>query len=473
MPEISPATTSNATVFQSASKKHRVNRRRLTVAQCLTYAAPQLPLAFVSLMMVPWLTYFYLPPESATNGEARISAAVFSAIMLAGRGVDALADPLIGYLSDSCQSPQGRRAPFIRLGTPILAVSFIGLWFPPFGPGTLANTVFFCCSIALFWFAFTAVVAPYAALLPEVTNSGDRVRVSSYVGVTMVFGTLIASIAIGELQTSFSDGVALLGVRLDSSLQVFALVAAAATALFWAPLTNIRESPRPPHESGNRPSFANDIRNVLRNPAFRTIVGLATFAPMGIAMVGTALPYFATSILESSATGALVGPGEGPRWTGFLMAILVLGALLWIPIINRLAPQFGKKWLMLRAGILLALGCAGLGFVPFSAAPTITMMAAVALLSLPTAATLVLAPPLFADMIDLDYASTGIRREGIYTGTAAVLAKAALGIGNAAVVGLLTLGQTASEPLGLAAVGPVAAIAILIGVWLFRKHPLD
>ena len=111
---------------------------RLSIAQKLTYSLPQVGINITGIMIAQWLTYFYLPPEGGTRPRL-VSAAVFAGLMFAGRLVDAVADPLIGYWSDRTRSRWGRRMPFIVLGTPLLAVSFAAIWFPPFAPGSIGK----------------------------------------------------------------------------------------------------------------------------------------------------------------------------------------------------------------------------------------------------------------------------------------------------------------------------------------------
>ena len=48
---------------------------------------------------------------------------------------NAINDPLFGYVTDSTRSRHGRRVPYMRYTTPLLALSFVLVWFAPSGSG--------------------------------------------------------------------------------------------------------------------------------------------------------------------------------------------------------------------------------------------------------------------------------------------------------------------------------------------------
>lgn len=448
----------------------------LRAAQKVTYAIPQLPLAIGGALVGQWMTYFYLPPDAevAKGKVALVGAGVFAALMLAGRVVDAVADPLIGYWSDRVQTRLGRRLPFLLYGTPLLALSFAALWFPPFEPGSTGNGVWLGVALFLYWSLFTAVVAPYFALLPEIaTTTAARVNLSSYMAVAMALGGLVAAIGIGKLQSDFPDGATLFGVRFDSGIQLFAAFATLTTFLFWAPLANIRERPHTERKAVPKGLFSG-LLSAFKNKSFQTFLGIACFVQMGAVMMGAALPYLGSQVLErpEGAVG-LVPAGQGEAWAGYLTAGLGLLALLWIPLINVFVARWGKKRVMVACGLLLGGATLALPALPLFADPAWPMIAIIVFMSLPVASAFVLPNAIYGDVVDQDELTTGVRREGIYTGAMAVIVKTSLGLANAAVVGLLTFGDSRDDPTGILAVGPAAAALVLFGTWIFSHHPVD
>ncbi len=450
---------------------------KLRVDQKLTYALPQLAMAAGGALFGQWLTYFYLPPDAeiAKGKAALVSAGLFASLMLAGRVVDALADPLIGYWSDRTKTRMGRRLPFMLWATPLLTLFFGMMWFPPFEPGSTGNAVFLAVSLFGYWFFFTAVVAPYLALLPEIAvTTHTRVNLSSFMAVFTMIGTVVASVLVGQWQSDYPEGVELLGFHIGSGIQMFAVVATAATLVFfWAPLINIRETPHSARKEVPAGLFKGTL-STFKNKAFLTYLGIACLFQMGLVMVVTALPYLSTQILERlPGEEGIVSAGEGEAWAGYLMAILVVLAVVWVPFVNKIVARLGKKRLMVGSGVVFGVAIASMAALPLLPDPAVGMIAAIVVMSFPGACGFVLPYAIAADVVDYDEKVTGVRREGIYTGATAVITKAALGLASAAVVGLLTFGNSREDPLGLILIGPVSAFFVLLGTWVFSKHPIN
>jgi Na+/melibiose symporter-like transporter len=220
---------------------------KLTFGQKCSYSVPQIAINVMSVMTAQWLTFFYLPAEDDTR-PALVGAATFAALMLLGRIVDGVADPAIGFWSDRTRSRWGRRMPFIVIGTPALALSFLALWFPPDDSITVANEIYLGAGLAFYWLAFTVVVGPYYALLPEIAVSNhERVRLSSVMAVFVAIGT-VGAVLIGPVQSAYPDGLVFLGFELKSGIQLFAIGASAVVLVSFAVMPfGIREA------AGERP----------------------------------------------------------------------------------------------------------------------------------------------------------------------------------------------------------------------------
>lgn len=441
----------------------------------LAYALPQLSIALTGSLLVPWLTYFYVPPSGGpTERVALVSGWLFAAYMFAGRALDAVLDPLVGYWSDRSRSRFGRRRPFIVAGTPVFLVSFACLWFPPFAPGSPGNAVYLGVVMAIFFAAFTFVLGPYSALLPEIARTNqERVKLSTFAGVAMILGTILGALLTGPLQSAYPSGIAVGSVHFESPLQLVGLFGAASLLLLFLPPLFLRETPpesRQPVPAG----LWKGLKSAFGNPAFLTFMGIAGLVQLGLSMLLTALPYVSKQILERPAgVEGLVLFGRGEAWTGYLMGVLVLGTVLWFPVVNRVVGRLGKKRLMVITGWVLTGVAIGFSLLPLFGDPGPAAVAVTAIMSFPAAVALVVVAPLIADIIDLDEKHTGLRREGVYVGGMSVLNKAALGVGNGLVVLLLGLDERAHEPLGLMLVPPLAALFIAAGTMVFSRHSLD
>jgi glycoside/pentoside/hexuronide:cation symporter, GPH family len=447
----------------------------LTWRRRLAFAAPQASVALTTSLLVPWLTYFYVPPSGSAGGRAAlVSGWLFAAYMFGGRALDAVLDPLVGHWSDRSRSPYGRRRPFIVLGTPVFMGSFALLWFPPFPSGSTGNAVFLGVVMTVFFAAFTVVLGPYSALLPEIAPSNrERVQLTTWMGVAMLIGSVAGALLTGPLQSAYPDGLTVAGVRFESSLQAVALLGAVSMVLLFPPAFVFREAP-----PGSLPvppgGLWQSLKSIFGNPAFLTFMGIAGLAQLGLAMLLTALPYVGKQILEQpKGVSGWVSEGQGEAWTGYLMGILVLGTVVSLPVVNKLATRVSKKRLMVVAGWMLAGVSAGFGTLPFFPEPAPVALIIMTVMSFPAAVALIVISPLVADIIDDDAKRTGFRREGIYTGGTSILNKAALGLGNGLVVLLLGLDQSPHQPWGLLLVPPLAALAIAAGTMVFARHSID
>lgn len=450
---------------------------KLTVGQQLTYGLPSFAMNLSGALFGGWLTYFYLPPESqqAVGRVALVAASAFAVAQFAGRIVDAIADPLVGYWSDRCRSKLGRRMPFMLFGAPLLALSFCLMWFPPFAAGSFLNSAFLVFTMCFYWFAFTVVVAPYFALLPEIaTSSKQRVGLSSYMAVFTVLGLAVGGVFVGNMQEAWPNGVDVAGVHIGSGIQVMAIISSLLLlVMFWIPAINIKEAPHSAEKEVPKGLFKG-IAVAFRNPAFRTYLALAALVQMGLTIVLATMPYMATQILESPKGGTgLIPAGSGESWAGYIQGGVVVLAALLIPLIYVLVSKFGKKKLFIMSGGFMTVLLVAAPFAALFPDPAIPALVIFGLLAFPLSAALVLPNAIYGDVVDYDAERSGVRREGLYTGATALVTKAAIGLSQASVVGLLTLGNTRDNPVGIALCFPLGAVLVAAGTLFFSKHPIS
>jgi len=126
----------------------------------------------VDRIIVGFLIFFYLPPENVglpTRIDERVfwGVTAFGLIMLLGRIVDSIADPMVAAWSDRTRKPMGRRRVFLAWGAlPVAGLAAV-LFFPPTTDASTLNMLFLAVTLALFFLAFTVYVAPYLALIPD------------------------------------------------------------------------------------------------------------------------------------------------------------------------------------------------------------------------------------------------------------------------------------------------------------------
>ena len=447
--------------------------RELTTAQRVAFSMPQLGMSVSGTIMGSWLMFFLVPPESEIAGGKLIlvSAAAYGWLELWGRLIDAVADPVVGHWSDRTRTRWGRRLPFIVLGTPALTVSFVLMWFLPFEPGGLGNVLYLGVILTVYWVLFTVVLGPYSALLPEIATSGrGRIVLSSTMGMAGAIGMIIGG-ASGEFISQFPDGMTLLGVYIPSGIQVVGVFGGACILLCLMPALNIRETPHSKAKEIDT-GVIEGIRDAARNASFFPVVGIAFCFRFSGTMIAAMLPYLTTVALERlPGQEGLVAEGMGEAWQSRLLAIVLGGALLWLPFIHKIGERVSHKALMMFAAGLYA---AGLLLMPASLwldDPAWGIVVIMVLLSFPTCIALVMPLVLFAEVIDYDETISGLRREGIYNGSVALLTKWADGLARVAVVSLLVLGSSKTDATGVWAIAPAAGVVMLLGMISFAFYP--
>lgn len=456
--------------------------RELTLSQRLLYAAGELGVNLAPSVVAGWLLYFYTGRADGAGEKIHlVGLGVFAAITFCGRLVDALADPFIGYLSDRTRTRWGRRRPWIFLGAPFFTLFSLLIWRPPGAPESWINAVWLAVALGGFWFFFTTVTAPYAALLPEITrHRGERVEISGYMAINDALGVIAATVGIGLLVKHFPDGATFGDVRFRDGYTLAAwLVAAPTLFFFWLAVSRIRERPMTEAEHAPHP-FRTAIALCFRNPSYPPYaVSIACFR-MTINTLMAGIPFIVTQLI-----------GMKEDVAGYLQGAVILLALPCFVLVHRWSMRWGKRRVFLIAqifmGTLLPL-LATLYHAPFLGhlinflcGGTLTIGAVrlihtsllFSLAVFPVAVFLVLPRPILSDAIDLDTQHTGRRREAIYFGMEGLIAKTAAGLSTLLLPLLLKyFGDSAARPWGILLIGPVLGVFLLAGAFVFRKFPI-
>ena len=437
---------------------------RLPVVNKLLYTADLVGTQAMAQSRHLWLLFFLAPPvdegtasavPAVSVGPLDIDPRVFIGIVLtAGRVIEAIDDPIVGWWSDRTRSRWGRRIPFILFGTPFYAFFFALLWLTPWGDSNYLNAIYLFVVLELFFLATTLTGGPYEALLPEIAP-GHRDRMSIvawqfYFGIAGAVAGLVLSGLIKDQFGFFAMG------------SIFALMALASR---YAGLGGVwrhapRETPAADIELGAA------FTATLRNKQFLYFLPTFVFYQLAVSMVISWLPFFVTAVLERENEGAVTS-----MLTAVALSAMVLSA-------------FGRcgSWATARAsGGSTRLACSArrstcrssffAGFLPI--APKLAQGIAFAFLAgIPMAGVNLLPRAITADITDYDHIRTGMRREGVFYATQNLFEKIGSSFSPLALAIVLKLGDTTANPLGLRMVGPVAGAVAFLGYWLFRGYRL-
>ena len=443
----------------------RSTESALPVSHKLLYATGSFGANVAFQAVAAWLIFFYAPPDGEGR-ETLVPIGIVGAILVAGRVIEALDDPLIGYWSDHTRSRWGRRVPFILFGTPALALTFFLLWTPPVDGESLWNAAYLFLALEAFFLLNTVVGGPYDALLPEIAaTSEDRVSLSAW---KVLFGAAGAG-AVFLLAGPLIDagGFAAMGLAMATAILVSRLV----------PLLGVRGHLRRETPGAGMP-VRGAIRAALANGPFMAFIPAFVLFTTAQVMLTQLLPFYVDVVLGDTTVSLPLGielDGSGGK-VALLTGLFFLPLLVSVPIMGRLAARTSKRtvyaWSMLACGLYFPL-LFFIGYLPVI--PKFAQSLLLLGLAPPLAGLFVFPQALLADIIDFDEHLTGERREALYYGMQGTLQK--LGLGLAAALFALTLalfGKSAEDPLGVRLVGPMAGICTLIGYVVFvRRYRLS
>lgn len=157
----------------------------------LRYCLSDISKGLFNGMIGNYLLYFFQPtlksglPALLPQHKLLGFITIMAFITALGKIVDAVSDPLVATLSDSHQSTQGRRLPFMRKAAIPYALSVLLIFFAPFEYGSYLNALWVAVFLIIYYVSYTFYFIPKNALVPEmITDAKARVR---YYGMSTAF----------------------------------------------------------------------------------------------------------------------------------------------------------------------------------------------------------------------------------------------------------------------------------------------
>jgi len=194
-----------------------VQTSKLPLLVKLSYGAPSLAGAGMAIPIAIHLTIFY-------SDVILVPLGVIAIVKAVARALDALTDPVMGWVTDSTRSRWGRRRPWILVGAPLAALSFYLMFTPPATLGGMNAAAWFAATYVCYYVFHTVYIIPHYGLGPELTlDYNERSMLFGIREGFVVLGTLAAAVAppifiatLGGERQGYSGFAALLAaLRLD------------------------------------------------------------------------------------------------------------------------------------------------------------------------------------------------------------------------------------------------------------------
>ena len=309
----------------------------------------------------------------------------FSLMLLIYTFIDALDNPIYGFLSDRTRTRWGRRRPWLVIGTPLLVLCFIAFYSPP-AFLTENSLVVYCMLFYMLTGTLDSVInANYGALFPELfREDSNRANVNALRQAFQLVAMII-SIALTPMVTNA------LGYSLTAILYGLLGGGVILYMSFTCKETHI-------HTEEPKPHFWNSIKDLITNAKF-WVAGFANaFYSAAMALVLASMPFFVKYAL-----------GLSDSQTTFLFAAVLLIAIGCVAIWARWVRKYTLMpvWRASLATLAVA-------FIPlYFANSLVTGIICSALVGFGFAGVITTMDLIGAKIMDEDTQKHNLRREGL------------------------------------------------------------
>jgi GPH family glycoside/pentoside/hexuronide:cation symporter len=442
-----------------------------------------------------WRLLGYALGEGATciaiAGVANFALLYYTSVLGLGAGMaglalsisvlyDAITDPVMGHISDNTRSRWGQRLPYVLVGGLLLAPAFFSIWILP--AGSWPVWLLFVMAVAsnlLMRTALTIFGIPYGAmgfeLCPDYEDRSrlQGIRSAFFMVINLLFGGCAWILFFRDRTgpdgaridgSSFAENYVTMGGVLAATVILLVL------ACIWFNRDQIRDNRNAKLEGNSLPSFWADFSQILGDRLAWFVFaffGMATFGMLFVSQLQMFVYVFFMEFRPEEKTfvhgGTMVAAGLGAllqakvthfldkKAAGYLGMVLGILGGLWLLLMFTflgLAPRAEWSvagWNLPVGLILFALGqwtwwcgCGMLGPVAVS---------------------------MMADLSEIHYLRSGVRKDGGYCSIFSFLQKAALSLGLL-ISGWLIAGAgivSGAETQAPEAVRRITVITFLIG----------
>ncbi|MDC7693707.1 MFS transporter [Asticcacaulis sp. DXS10W] len=420
--------------------------RRITPFTYVSYGATDILGAGAVGVTGAWLLYFY----TTFCGLTAIEAATIFAV---ARVVDAIASPLIGFISDNFGGTAigrrfGRRRSFLLISV-FLLPCFALMWVSG------QSFWYYLLTYIFFDFVYAAVLIPYETLASEMTS--DYKQKAKFAGARLLFGqaaSLLAGVLPGRIVDFMGKDDANTFLYLGL---IFSGLFMIAVLLTWSQSwerDRTGEPPEAPRRGNPILNLYGDLWSTLKIRTFRIHLGMYLSGYIAMDVFNAVFAYFVVFALGSSMVLAsnLLGTVAFGQFFGVMaaislcltlqpaptyrLAIVLCGAGITSLLAIYLVKPSDLNWWLYGAIALAGLGRGGLAYIPWN---------------------------LYNYMGDIDEVITGKRRDGTIAGVMTFVRKAAQALAVMSVGAVLEWSGFAAKAATQSQATNFVIVCVLIG----------
>jgi Na+/melibiose symporter-like transporter len=385
------------------------------------------------LLLLPYLT-----------DTLAVPAFVAGLLVLLPKAWDVVFNPIAGRISDRTTGPMGARRPYLIYGGIALAILFAALFAGPDTGSSAVDASYVAVMFVLCATAFAFFVVPYNALPAELTTSPtERTRLTAWRIALLAIAILVSGAGAPAVRDAFGG---LAGYRI-MGIAVGVLILIGAIAVFFG-TARARVAPPLPSVA----SWRETIAAVRDCRPFRVLLIAFVIQAIGLGTLLAGVDYLAR-----------VGLGD-KSWQPVLFVAFVAPALLVMPVLQRVAARYGKRFGYVVSTFIFAVGMCGVLFA--RVLPPVVIVLFVAVGGIGYAGLQVFPLSILPDVISAEEERTGHQRAGVFAGvwTAGETLGLALGPGLYGLI--LAVGGYVSSAGGDVVQPSSAVTAVVIGVGL-------
>lgn len=376
-----------------------MNQDKIKMREKLSFAMANFGNIPIMTLVNGYLLIFY------TN-ICGLSPAACATLFLIARFLDAINDPLVGFMIDHLPTRKmGHFRPTLILGTILCSANFLLLWFGPM-LSTSGKLAIAYVSYILLGVLFPVMDISLNSLLPVMTEDmKERNSLSTIKGLAYVIGALVIGVAAPLIlgDTSNKQGYINLVLIMTAVIFFFSIIGT----------MGVKERVKPQME--NSYSVKELFKILSQKPVYITFLAVLLYS-IGSNIVNAANTYFYTYIFEDLTLASIIT---------LITCVTVFPATM---VIGNLIGRFGKKK-MYAIGLALAGLAPIIRLLDVRSIPLLIVSVLIAGIGAGFAAPLNYG--IQADNTDYIEVSMGIRAEGAVASLSSFVSKCAMGIGGA------------------------------------------